>query len=105
MKKESHCPKDCLVKTRLDYFNIEAETQAVKIYYIKNPIQSAFSIAKIKRNGQFIPEIYRLERGSINRYIYCDHDVGNKTQIGNRLENNHWNKKLIYLFKGVKYWV
>lgn len=91
--------KDCLVKTRIDYYYITADTLKVRGFDINQPPKLR-DINHIMINKQSIPEIYRLERGSINRYIYSIMMLADMTELGNRLDKKLWNQKLIYQFKG-----
>ncbi len=91
--------QDCLFKARIDYYYISAADGAITDYDRDNP-PLIKDITTVLLNGKQVPEIYRLERGSINRYIYYIlmlTDVGN---VGDRLAKKHWNKKVIYQFKG-----
>ena len=91
--------KDCLITSRIDYFYTKTGTDTIQHYDIDNPpAKSAIATTTIK--GKQVPEIFRLERGSINRYIYYIVMLVPQDSFGDRSNNDYWNKKLIYQFKG-----
>jgi len=95
--------KDCLIKSRLDYYYAVVgdvdDDYAIKPYNLDNPPAKS-DIAHIEIEGKLVPEIYRLERGSINRYIYHIVMLVPEHGLGNRNIKQFWNKKLLYQFKG-----
>jgi hypothetical protein len=91
--------KDCLFKTRVDYYYVRASDNQIIDYDPKQP-PAKDSIASVSVKGKKVPEIYRLERGSINRYIYYILMLTEASNAGDRLSANLWNKKVIYQFKG-----
>lgn len=91
--------KDCLVTSRIDYFYAKTDSDIIKSYDIDNP-PARSDIATTHINGKPVPEIFRLERGSINRYIYYMMMLVPQDSIGDRTAKDYWNQKLIYQFKG-----
>ncbi|MBW8183155.1 DUF6351 family protein [Shewanella nanhaiensis] len=91
--------KDCLITSRIDYFYAKTGTDIIQDYDINNPPAREL-IATTNINGVEVPEIFRLERGSINRYIYYMMMLVPQDSIGDRMAKDYWNQKLIYQFKG-----
>jgi len=91
--------KDCLIEARIDYYYTNASDDKVLSYDLANPPKPEL-IAQTEINGGSVAQIYRLERGSINRYIYHILMLVPQESIGDRMVKDHWNQKLIYQFKG-----
>ena len=91
--------QDCLIKARLDYYYLSQQDEQVKPYDLNNPPPQS-EIATTEINGKRVPQIYRLERGSINRYIYHIAMLVPQTDTAERLNQDYWNNKLIYQFHG-----
>ena len=88
--------KDCRVNTRLDYFYINQNGKH-KPY---TDSTQASDIKQLTVKGEQVPFIIRVERGTINRYIYVIAMlVGDKANhhIGN---TNYWNQRLVFQFGG-----
>ena len=79
--------KDCGVKTRLSYFTIDENNTPVEI--------ESEQIAKHHRGP-----LFRSEQGTINRFIYTIVMPISKDEVGDRLAQSQWNKRLIYQFNG-----
>ncbi|QFU24359.1 hypothetical protein FM038_020870 [Shewanella eurypsychrophilus] len=91
--------KDCMTISRIDYFYTLAGTDKILPYDLKMP-PAREKIATTHIEGKPVPEIFRLERGSINRYIYFIAMLVPETSLGDRDAKQYWNNKLIYQFKG-----
>ncbi|MEC4728073.1 DUF6351 family protein [Shewanella sp. D64] len=91
--------KDCLITSRIDYFYAKAGSDIIKDYDINNPPAREL-IATTTIESKEVPEIFRLERGSINRYIYYMTMLVPQESVGDRNTKDYWNQKLIYQFKG-----
>ena len=91
--------KDCMVTSRIDYFYTLTGTDKIRSYDLDKPPARA-EIATTEIDGKPVPEIFRLERGSINRYIYFITMLVSETSLGVRDTKQYWNNKLIYQFKG-----
>lgn len=91
--------KDCMVTSRIDYFYTLTGTDKIRSYDLDKPPARA-DIATIEIQGKPVAEIFRLERGSINRYIYFIAMLVSETSLGVRDTKQYWNNKLIYQFKG-----
>ena len=80
--------KDCGVKSQLRYyryldghFRLVTQKQLAQFQQIKEPL-------------------FRLEHGTINRFIYSIVMPISVDEIGDRLAQSKWNKRLIYQFNG-----
>ncbi|WP_440056919.1 DUF6351 family protein (plasmid) [Pseudoalteromonas sp. T1lg65] len=84
--------KDCSTPTRIDYYYQNDAGQVVKA-------SSTESLRRLIRN--MTPElIFRVEQGTINRFIYTLVMPIAANEIGDRLAQSQWNKRLIYQFNG-----
>ena len=88
---------DCGLRTRISYYYRHLDTNKLRRYFPSNPPAND-SILKLRVNAQQIPEIYRVEQGTINRFIYSIMMLVEPTS--GRLDARYWNKKLIYYFRG-----
>lgn len=88
--------KDCLLKTRVDYFYIDHNGK----HHPYTEDIAAEQIQQLDIEGKQVPFIVRAERGTINRYIYIiTMLVGDKS--GHQLNNTrYWNNKLIFQLGG-----
>lgn len=88
--------KDCLAKTRLDFFYIDHDGR----HHPYNDTIPAEQIQMLSIDNQPVPYIIRVERGVINRFIYSiTMLVGEKAQH-NLQSTKYWNNKLLYQFGG-----
>ncbi|MBD1582864.1 DUF6351 family protein [Pseudoalteromonas sp. S16_S37] len=78
--------KDCGVKTKLEYYTIDNNL---------DPKPLTLSQAKT-----FSGPLFRVERGSINRFIYTLVMPISNQEVGDRKAQSQWNKRLIYQFNG-----
>jgi len=79
--------KDCGANARLSYYRID---QHQRVYRIDHPTE--------KLSAQ--DKIFRIEQGTINRFIYTLVMPINVSEVGDRLAQSQWNKRLIYQFNG-----
>lgn len=88
--------KDCMLKTRVDYFYIDNQGK----HHPYNDDSDPAHIQQLDIDGKQVPFIIRAERGTINRFIYIiTMLVGDKS--GHTLDNTrYWNNKLIFQFGG-----
>jgi hypothetical protein len=91
--------KDCLTPSRLDFFYARRQDEQILPYDRRHPPALA-DIATTSVRGQTVPQIFRLERGSINRYLYLMAMLVPKDSLDDRLNQDFWNHKLIYQLKG-----
>ena len=79
--------KDCGVKTRLEYYTIDDSLSARKL-------SDNEDIATFKG------PLFRVERGTINRFIYTMVVPVSPNEAQHRSKTSLWNKRLIYQFNG-----
>ncbi|TMP16812.1 DUF6351 family protein, partial [Pseudoalteromonas ruthenica] len=79
--------KDCGVKTRLEYYTIDDSLSARKL-------SGNEDIATFKG------PLFRVERGTINRFIYTMVVPIAPHEAQHRSKTSLWNKRLIYQFNG-----
>lgn len=84
--------KDCSLRTRLSYFYVSSDEEWVNVAEeelnssdYENPLNARW---------------FRVEQGTINRYVYSIIMPITFDEIGNRSAQSAWNKRLIYLFHG-----
>ncbi|MDP2559912.1 DUF6351 family protein [Psychrobium sp. 1_MG-2023] len=88
--------KDCAILSQLKYF-YRNNQQQLKPYNVDNP-PAQQQINQLTIDDKNVNEIYRVEQGTINRFIYTIAMLA--TGDGSRMEHQHWNKRLIYQFQG-----
>lgn len=81
--------KDCNITTRLSYFTVDSKNIIKQLTDDKINLFSTNNVT-----------IFRVEQGSINRFIYTLVMPINKNEIGTRLAKSQWNNRLIYQFNG-----
>ncbi|KZN34093.1 DUF6351 family protein [Pseudoalteromonas luteoviolacea] len=82
--------KDCSVKTTISYYTLERQDKGFKAVKLKDSTVSSVTD---------IP-IFRVEQGTINRFIYTIVMPIDKQEVGDRFAQSQWNKRLIYQFNG-----
>ncbi|GLX78338.1 hypothetical protein tinsulaeT_16780 [Thalassotalea insulae] len=80
--------KDCNARSRIQYFVADQQNN---IYQLNESIPT-----EQLNNGS----IFRVEQGTINRFIYTLVMPVTSSEIGDRLAQSQWNKRLIYQFNG-----
>lgn len=89
--------KDCLLNTRLDYFyKIKDKNDFRELPKDDFPKDMDW----VERDGKRIPFVLRVERGTINRFVYMLAMLANPADPVTRTHSHYWNNKLIYHFKG-----
>lgn len=89
--------KDCLLPTRLDYFyKIKAQDD----FRILPEGDYPADMDWLERDGRRIPFVLRVERGTINRFVYMLAMLADPDAPVTGTDSPYWNKKLIYHFKG-----
>ncbi|CAH9049818.1 hypothetical protein PSECIP111951_00043 [Pseudoalteromonas holothuriae] len=78
--------KDCALKTKLEYYTLDKSL---------TPKQLGATQAKHHQGP-----LFRVERGTINRFIYTLIMPISNQEVGDRLTQSQWNKRLIYQFNG-----
>ncbi len=84
--------KDCSTHTRINYYFVDDQEQWVKA--------DAVDIESLDPKPQSSVRWFRVEQGTINRYIYAIVMPIYFDEIGDRLAQSAWNKRLIYQFHG-----
>lgn len=89
--------RDCSLATKIEYFYRDTYNKQIKkLNLAKRPRNHR--INKVEINNKLINEIYRVEHGTINRFIYVMAMLANPDK--GRLDQSYWNKRLIYQFQG-----
>jgi hypothetical protein len=90
--------KDCLTPTRAGYFYKVKGTKRLFRRYSRSvdPEQ----IEQLTIDGDEVPFIIRLERGSINRFIYAIAVLADPSEPLGAPTRKYWNGKLLYYFRG-----
>ena len=93
--------KYCSVATRVDYFYFHKGEK--KFLPLVNPATPPDAVQFIQVNKQEIPFVVRVERGTINRFIYSIAMLApyvESLQSPQTLNKQAWNGKLVYKFQG-----
>ena len=89
--------KDCGANSKLSYYGVN---QAKEIVKLTAQQLSEQTLAKAYLNAEGIIRIFRVEQGTINRFIYTLIMPITVAEVGDRLAQSQWNKRLIYQFNG-----
>ena len=89
--------KDCLVKTQADYYFKAINSDRLRPL---TPDTDPAMIDTAEVNGRRAPFVVRLERGTINRFIYAIAVLADPEQPLDEPSAQLWNGKLIYYFRG-----
>lgn len=87
--------QDCRVPTRVEYYY-----QPVGKTHLLPWTPKVRDAARLVVNGATVPFIVRLERGTINRFIYAIAVLKGQDDRPERPDMRHWNRKLVYHFGG-----
>jgi Tannase-like family of unknown function (DUF6351) len=91
----------CSLPTRVDY--LYYSTTAHRFLPLPNPAEVPADVEQLSVNGQLVSFVVRLERGTINRFIYSIAMLAPYPESLARprtLNNAAWNHKLVYKFEG-----
>ncbi len=89
--------KDCLLPTRVEYFyKVEGRDD----YYLWPESGEPADLAWLDWQGSTIPFVLRVERGTINRFMYVIAMLADPMAPVTDTRSPYWNNKLIYHFKG-----
>ncbi|MBR9912033.1 MAG: hypothetical protein GYB33_16965 [Gammaproteobacteria bacterium] len=89
--------KDCQVPARAEYFYaVQGSDQFQPLPAGELPGDMTW----IERDGQRIPFVIRLERGTINRFIYAIAVLQNPNLPVATADPSYWNGRLLYFFRG-----
>ncbi len=89
--------KDCLLATRVDYFYKPLDTDRIQPL---TPEIDPTDIDTAQVNGKEVPFVLRLERGTINRFIYAIAVLADPATPLQHPDTSLWNGRLIYAFRG-----
>jgi len=81
--------KDCNIASQLYYYSVDENNQIKRLSTLPN-------ITELQANTQLL----RVEQGTINRFIYTVIMPISVSEVGDRLAQSQWNKRLIYQFNG-----
>jgi len=93
--------KNCAIHTRVDYFYFSKQSN--RFQPLSAPSDRPGDLAMIELNQKKLPFIVRMERGTINRFIYSIAMLAPYPEDLNtpkELDNSAWNGKLVYKFQG-----
>jgi hypothetical protein len=88
--------KDCLVPTRVEYYYKSVERGRLLPYDSDTPQDD---IDVVDRDGEALPFVVLVERGTINRYIYAIAML-TTPDLHPEAHLTLWNKRLLYQFRG-----
>ena len=91
----------CSIRTRVDY--VYYSQLAGDFLPLTNPQNVPPDVATLTINDKEINFVVRLERGTINRFIYSIAMLApfaESLEKPDKLNNSAWNKKLVYKFQG-----
>ncbi|MFB3103955.1 MAG: DUF6351 family protein, partial [Pseudomonadales bacterium] len=89
--------KDCLIETRAEYYYKPRDRDRLLRLL---PETRREDIENIEVNDRLLPFVVRVERGTINRFIYAIAVLADPSKPLNQVSSEFWNGKLIYYFRG-----
>jgi len=93
--------ENCSIATRVDYFYYS--TNSGKFLPLPDPANVPTDVEQVPLHGRTVNFVVRLERGTINRFIYSIAMLApfkESLDKPQRLNNTAWNRKLVYSFQG-----
>ncbi|WP_448547082.1 DUF6351 family protein [Thalassotalea fusca] len=81
--------KDCNIPSQLYYYSVDENNEIKRLTEWPNT-------AELKTNVRLL----RVEQGTINRFIYTVIMPITTSEVGDRVAQSQWNKRLIYQFNG-----
>jgi len=91
----------CSVATRVDYFYYSVRKE--RFLPLENPERVPADVEKLSLNDKLVNFVVRVERGTINRFLYSIAMLAPYTESltsPQTLDNSAWNGKLVYKFAG-----
>lgn len=91
----------CSIPSRIDYFYYSTDTY--RFVPLPDPANVPEDVEQIQIENKTVNFIVRLERGTINRFIYSIAMLAPFAEewlSPDKLDNSAWNKKLVYKFQG-----
>lgn len=89
--------RDCLTPTRMDYF-YQPEGREDFLPLPAGPLPA--DMAWLSRDGGRIPFVLRVERGSLNRFLYAIAMLADPAEPVTATQSPYWNRRLIFHFRG-----
>ena len=93
--------QNCSIPTRVDYFYYS--TAANRFLPLVDPADVPVDVEQIQIDDAVVNFVVRLERGTINRFIYSIAMLApfpEGLESPDELNNSAWNQKLVYKFQG-----
>ncbi|MFN3986478.1 MAG: DUF6351 family protein [Rhodocyclaceae bacterium] len=87
--------RDCLVATRIDHFYMPVDGDELLPWH-----PGVEDVAMLTRDGHNLPFIVRLERGTINRFLYAIAVLTDPAEDAEAPDGRYWNRRLVYHFAG-----
>lgn len=84
--------KDCSLKTTLSYYRIDADE---RVHRVNDEL-----LTDLAAMSRFDGRLFSVEQGTINRFIYTLIVPVDHSEVGRRVAEKAWNKRLIYQFNG-----
>lgn len=100
--------RNCSLRTRVDYFYYSRTED--DFLPLPDPAQVPQDVAVVTLDGRTLDFVVRLERGTINRFIYSIAMLApfpESLESPDRLDKRGWNGRLVYKFQGgvgIGYW-
>jgi hypothetical protein len=91
----------CSIATQVDYFYFDNNKQ--RFFPLDNPASPPDTVQFIRPDNVKIPFVVRVERGTINRFLYSIAMLApyaESLQSPQMLNKQAWNQKLVYKFQG-----
>lgn len=89
--------KDCLIETHAEYYFKPPGSDRLLRLLPDTPLED---VEYIEINNHMVPFVVRVERGTINRFIYVIAVLADPSDPLDRVSAELWNDKLIYYFRG-----
>ena len=89
--------RDCQIPARAEYFYAVRDSEEFRRL---PPGELPSDMAWLERAGKRVPFVIRLERGSINRFIYAIAVLQDPALPVERADQHYWNRRAIYFFRG-----
>ncbi len=90
--------RDCLAPTRLEYFYKSRDSERLRLLPAGAPVPDDSD--HVLHDGRRIPFVIRVERGTINRFIYGIAMLADPAEPLEHHSTRYWNGRLIYHFRG-----
>lgn len=93
--------KDCLIKTRVDYFYLSTDGKVYSLLDGVLPNDVVYTaLQSFGMSEERVPVVFRVERGSINRFLYMITMLAGPNDKPDEPDISYWNRRLIFQMKG-----